>query len=60
MICRSISDLEEIVREKVRLGCENRSVGRVQRRVVDLIGGRCVVHCLIHGLMCEATWDTGG
>ena len=53
-ICAGIRQLECIENEKLHKGR-----GRVRSKLVDLVGDRCMVKCLMDGSRVEALWDTG-
>ena len=61
MLCNAISQLSKERDQNVDDLCSfiSHVTPKVRRQIVDLVGDRCLIECMIKGLAVEGLWDTG-
>ena len=61
VLCNAISQLSKERDQNVDDLCSfiSHVTPKVRRQIVDLVGERCLIECMIKGLAVEGLWDTG-
>ena len=61
MLCNAISELSKERDRNIDDQCSfvSHVTPKVRRQIVELVGERCLIECMIRGLEVEGLWDTG-
>jgi len=69
LLCDRIRQLEELdspelepwgsAQERDNATCEGHLSAHRRSKLVNLVGEKCVVNCLLNGVLAQAVWDTG-
>ena len=61
VICKSIKQLQDEANNKCKEACDfSASIApECKKKLMNLIGDKCTIACVINGRECDALWDTG-